>query len=112
MESVLYQSKMITIILHVWYNFCPVKDIRLKAANVIDLLIRNSRLIYFPAINGYIFGHPLNISMVVGDNIAFYIIVVGGGADVHSINFHGHTVTEKTRVIKNLDSVATLPGEL
>ncbi|XP_030838530.1 hephaestin-like protein [Strongylocentrotus purpuratus] len=62
-------------------------------------------------INGYIFGHPLNISMAVGDNIAFYIIVVGGGADVHSINFHGHTVTEKTRVIKNLDSVATLPGD-
>ena len=64
------------------------------------------------AINGYIFGFPLNISMAVGDNIAWYIIVVGGGADVHSINFHGHTVTEKTEVIKNLDSVATLPGEI
>ncbi|XP_041484093.1 hephaestin-like protein [Lytechinus variegatus] len=62
-------------------------------------------------INGYIFGYPLNISMAVGDNIAFYIIVVGGGADVHSINFHGHTVTQKTRVTKNLDSVPTLPGD-
>ena len=67
---------------------------------------------FLSALNGYIFGYPLNISAVVGEKVAFYIIVVGGGADVHSVNFHGHTVTERTQVTKTLDSVATLPGKL
>ncbi|XP_071481629.1 hephaestin-like protein [Diadema antillarum] len=63
------------------------------------------------AINGYIFGFPLNISMAVGEQVAWYMITVGGGADVHAINFHGHTVTFQSQVTKTLDTVTSLPGD-
>ncbi|XP_025095314.1 hephaestin-like protein [Pomacea canaliculata] len=58
-------------------------------------------------INGYIYGNLPGLDMCTGDRVSWHVLSTGNEADVHSVYFHGHDVTDfDTR----RSAVPLLPG--
>ncbi len=61
----------------------------------------------FHAINGYIFGNLLGLTMKQGERVRWYLMGMGNEKDIHTPHWHGKTLTDRHR---NLDVLELLPA--
>lgn len=61
----------------------------------------------FHAINGYIFGNLVGLTMKQGEKVRWYVMGMGNEKDIHTPHWHGKTLTDGRR---HLDVVELLPA--
>jgi len=74
-------------------------------ANPADPAFIRSNRMY--TINGYQYGNLPGLVMKAGERIRWYVAAVGSDGEVHTVHWHGNTVTAYGR---HTDTVALLPG--
>lgn len=63
----------------------------------------------FHSINGYIFGNLPMPRMKLGEHVRWYLVALGGEADLHTPHWHGNTVLQDGR---RTDVVELLPASM
>ena len=56
------------------------------------------------------YNNLLHLEMMMGERVAWNLIALGDTVDLHSIHFHGQTVTLRTEHTIRLDVTELLPG--
>lgn len=71
------------------------------------MMIMNISVIYFLAINGYMYGYLPNLTMCAGDKVKWYLFSLGNEADIHSAYFHGQLLVERKQ---RVDTIQLFPA--
>ncbi|XP_062988150.1 ceruloplasmin isoform X2 [Elgaria multicarinata webbii] len=59
------------------------------------------------SINGYMYGYLPGLTMCAEEKVKWYLFGIGNEADVHSVYFHGHTLTERNHQV---DTISLFPA--
>lgn len=63
--------------------------------------------VYVTGINGYLYGNLPGLNMCLGDRVVWHVFSIGSEADVHTVYFHGQSLTV---LDTHRSSTAILPG--
>ncbi len=61
-------------------------------------------------INGFLFSNLKNLDVEEGSLVEWYLLGIGDEVDVHSVHFHGQTVTYRTSMVHRVDVFELFPG--
>ncbi|XP_071476118.1 hephaestin-like protein [Diadema antillarum] len=93
-----------------WYlrqniqHYCLTPD----AVDESDPDFEESNLMH--GINGYLYNNLHHLEMRVGERVAWNLIGLGDEVDLHTVHFHGHTLTYETEHTNRLDVSELIPG--
>ncbi|KAM3834220.1 ceruloplasmin [Vipera latastei] len=59
------------------------------------------------SINGYMYGYLPNVTMCAEEKVKWHLFGIGNEADVHSVYFHGQTLTERKH---RVDTISLFPA--
>ncbi|XP_033645179.1 hephaestin-like protein isoform X2 [Asterias rubens] len=61
-------------------------------------------------INGFLFSNLHHLDVEEGSVVEWYLLGIGDEVDVHSVHFHGQTVTYRTSMVHRVDVFELFPG--
>ncbi|XP_033124936.1 hephaestin-like protein [Anneissia japonica] len=93
-----------------WYLDENIDTFSLKPSMVdkADPEFEESNLMH--GINGYIYTNLKGLEMQKGDKVDWYLIAMGTDVDLHSVHFHGQTMTYETDMTQRADVFELFPG--